>query len=75
MKCAEYERLQAEVASVLERLSELTRTQLKAFENNDMATFRRLDRELENIVGEKERTIGALRQHVSEHQCQPGLVA
>jgi hypothetical protein len=27
--------------------------------------------DLERTVGEKERSIGALRQHMIEHKCQP----
>ena len=29
-----------------------------------------MDRELELTVGEKERTIGAVRQHIQEHGCE-----
>jgi len=31
-----------------------------------------VDKKLENLVGAKERAIGALRQHLKEHKCQPG---
>ena len=30
----------------------------------------RLDKELENAVGLKERCVGALRQHEADHNCQ-----
>jgi hypothetical protein len=65
--CPECERLQTEVQTALEGLTLLTSAQLAAFRANDQETFMRLDRELENAVGLKERTIGALRQHRKEH--------
>jgi hypothetical protein len=69
--CAEYERLQQRVRDVLSKLTGLTTDQLTAFEKNDKDLFTRLDRELELTVGEKERCIGSLRQHVRDHKCQP----
>jgi hypothetical protein len=69
-QCPEYARLQQDVTAVLEQLTALTAAQLEAFRANDHATFMRLDRELENVVGLKERTIGALRQHAQEHGCK-----
>jgi hypothetical protein len=30
----------------------------------------RLDKELELLLGEKERRIGAMHQHAEEHKCQ-----
>jgi hypothetical protein len=70
-RCAEYARLAVRVGEVLERLTNLTQAQLSAFRANDHGTLMRLDKELENTVGEKERRIGAMRQHASEHKCQP----
>jgi hypothetical protein len=70
-KCPEYVRLQAEVEAVLDKLTQLTSVQLNAFRASDQAEFMRLDKELELTVGQKERTIGALRQHSKEHRCQP----
>lgn len=70
-RCAEYAGLQSEVSSILQRVSELTTEQLDAFQSNDQARFVTLDHELETAIGEKERTIGAMRQHVREHGCQP----
>lgn len=68
--CAEYDRLQSEVQNVLARLSRLTARQLQLFEAKDFPAVRRLDKELELSVGEKERSIGALREHMKEHHCQ-----
>lgn len=69
-KCAELTRLNAEVAEVLENLTDLTKRQLEAFLAHDHALFMRLDKELENTVGVKERRVGAQRQHVKDHGCQ-----
>jgi hypothetical protein len=70
-RCAEYARLQAEVGEAFESLVKLTQAQLDAFRANDQATVMRMDKELENTIGEKERRIGAMRQHAREHKCQP----
>jgi hypothetical protein len=68
--CAEYKQLQKEVETHLTKITELTTSQLRAFQLNDQITFARLDKELENAMGEKERRIGAARQHAKEHGCQ-----
>jgi hypothetical protein len=63
--------LESEVSSVLQKLTEITSAQLAAFQENDPGKVMRLDKELELTIGEKERCLGALRQHVKEHRCQP----
>ena len=68
-KCAEYARLEAKVSEILGKLVELTTAQRKAFLRQDFEEFMRLDKKLELVVGDKERNIGALRQHKEEHQC------
>jgi hypothetical protein len=67
--CQEYANLQHEVQLTLQALTDLTRAMLDAFHAPDRDRFKQLDRELEMMVGRKERTIGALRQHVKEHKC------
>jgi hypothetical protein len=62
--------LESEADSVLEKLETLVHAQLQAFREKKEDEFMRLDKELENTVGLKERTIGALRQHVKDHRCQ-----
>lgn len=69
-KCAEYDRLENEVESVLSKLAELTSLQLKLFQTGKLDQLRSVDKELENTVGAKERAIGALRQHTLEHKCR-----
>ncbi len=68
--CSERKRLEKDGDAVLEKLKELAHKQLEAFRAKSHEEFMRLDKELENTVGLKERTIGALRQHVNEHGCE-----
>lgn len=66
--CSECQRLEADVTAVLEELRELTTAQLAAFRAGDHSEFMNLDRKLELAVGEKERSVGAQRQHQNEHE-------
>jgi hypothetical protein len=68
-KCPEYERLHSELENTLGNLAQVTTLLLELFRSNDLSGVHRLDKELELTVGEKERSIGALRQHVKEHNC------
>lgn len=67
--CPEYDRLHAEVETVLANLAQVCTLLLELFRSKDLAGVHRLGKQLELTVGEKERTIGALRQHVKEHNC------
>lgn len=69
-RCDERAQLERQANSVLEKLVRLTTAQLEVFQARDHTEFMRLDRELELTVGEKERTIGAVRQHIKEHRCE-----
>ena len=69
--CQEYARLTAYVENVLGNLAQLTTSLVDLFRGGDFPEVARLDKELELTVGEKERSIGALRQHMIEHKCQP----
>ena len=68
-KCPEYNRLHAEVENVLGNLAQVTTILLEMFRSDDLTGVHRLDKELELTVGEKERCIGALRQHIKDHNC------
>jgi hypothetical protein len=59
------------VEELLQALKQTTLAQLVAFQEKDSSTFTRLDKQLEQLVGEKERAIGAMREHAKEHKCQP----
>ena len=65
--CSECKHLEDEVTDCLEKLRQHTTTQLAVFREGNQSEFMRLDRELENLVGEKERRVGALRQHQKDH--------
>ena len=69
--CAEYDRLRSEVENVLGNLAQVTTLLLDLFRTGDSEKYLHLDKELELTVGEKERAVGALRQHIKEHKCQP----
>jgi hypothetical protein len=75
MNCPEYDRLVSKVENVLGNLAQLTTMLLDLFRTGDYSACSRLDSQLELTVGEKERAIGALRQHMTEHRCQPGVQA
>lgn len=65
-----HDQLAAEAYDILNRLSDHIRKQKEAFNVGEDDRFMRLDRKLENMIGEKERAVGALRQHDQEHGCQ-----
>ena len=68
--CPEYTRLRSEVENVLANLAQVTTLLLDLFRSDQSEKYKHLDKELELTVGEKERAVGALRQHVKEHKCQ-----
>ena len=69
--CPEYIRLRSEVENVLGNLAQVTTLLLELFRKDESQKYKHLDKELELTVGEKERAVGALRQHIKEHKCQP----
>ena len=69
MACPERERLAAAVREILRHIAVITQDQFVAF-NCNKPSFYLLDRDLELAVGEKERRVGALRQHEKDHGCQ-----
>ncbi len=68
--CPEYDLLAGAVDQILRDLSEKTSLHLELFRSKQHEKFMRLDKELELLIGEKERAIGALRQHSKDHRCQ-----
>jgi hypothetical protein len=67
--CREHDRLAAEVEQILNELAEKTTLLLELFRSKSPTAFARLDKELELLVGKKERAVGALRQHAKDHDC------
>ena len=53
----------------LGNLGQVTTLLLELFRSKDFDGVHLLDKELEITVGEKERCLGAMRQHVKEHKC------
>ena len=51
----------------MERIVVTARAQEEAFKRHDESAFARLDKELELLVGDKERAIGAFREHRTRH--------
>lgn len=70
-RCEKHEELLNQAEEVLRRIHELTeRQKVVVTETGVSERFLRVDRELELAMGEKERAIGALREHDQEHDCQ-----
>ena len=51
------------------RLSELARKEAGLIGARDEGEWMAVDREIELDLGEKERSLGALREHQKEHGC------
>ena len=68
LECAERLRLIEKAQGHLERIAELSYSTARAL-TMDADEVARLDREAEEEVGRKERTLGALRQHRKDHGC------
>jgi hypothetical protein len=71
--CPEYDRLHSELEQILGNLAQTTTLLLELFRSKDLNGVRQLDKELELTIGAKERSIGALRQHIKEHNCTQSL--
>ncbi len=69
MSCSVQEELSRTAYGALAQLQAIIQAQLKALQTGDHTTLDKLDRELEKAVGLKERSFGALWQHVREHGC------
>lgn len=57
------------VVANLTKLSELSTAQAEARENGDVESATELDKQLDRLHGEKERSVGAWQEHVREHGC------
>ena len=67
--CAEQQRLIDEVQGHLIRIAELSRATAEALASRNENMTAVLDRQVETALGEKERALGALRQHRKDHGC------
>ena len=53
----------------MRQIDETTARQVELFKTGAMGEFMRFDKELELLLGEKERRVGAMQQHAAEHRC------
>jgi hypothetical protein len=67
--CPERDRLSANITLILSKLIGTTQRQLQAVQDRDQSAMLAFDKELEDLMGEKERAFGALNQHTCEHGC------
>ena len=72
-RCREHQALQIDLDKILAELVETTSVQLELFRSRKYPDFMNVDKQLELMVGKKERAVGALREHVRMHKCQPGF--
>jgi hypothetical protein len=69
--CEKHEELLVQAQSILNKIHETMRHQSGVLNAEGVShQFLHYDRELENLMGEKERAVGALREHDEEHGCQ-----
>ncbi len=66
--CLRQQELIAEVQRHLVRLAQLARAESELI-SGDSEAWLEIDKEIELQIGEKERSMGALRQHREEHGC------
>jgi hypothetical protein len=67
--CLEQQKLIETVQSHLEQLSVLSRAAKYALGDRNEGLAAQIDQQIEEELGRKERAMGALRQHRTEHGC------
>jgi hypothetical protein len=67
--CPEQERLRAEVHAILTEIDRLNEDSIKALAAWEDERLMAIDKELETLMGQKERVYGALFQHRNDHGC------
>lgn len=68
-ECEVRERLEKLVQHLLKELATLATVEAEILKTADEARISAVDKRIEGMVGEKERTLGALKQHRAEHGC------
>jgi hypothetical protein len=61
--------LEEHVRHTLRKLAILAAQEADLIASDDEPKMDAVDEDLENVLGEKERAIGALKQHRAEHGC------
>jgi hypothetical protein len=67
--CPEQDKLSSQAMEILSQIARTSQEQVTALKRGDQTVLMNLDKELERMVGEKERVFGALKQHRHEHGC------
>jgi len=67
--CDVQQQLIAQAQEHLLRLGELARAEADAVANRSANLIMEIDREIERVLWEKERALGALYEHRREHGC------
>ena len=67
--CTRQQELIREVIARLSRLAVLAHEETRALTQGHGESWKQIDQEIENVIGEKERCIGALNEHRLEHGC------
>lgn len=67
--CAERDTLIDSTQECLLRLADLARHQAEALCNGSTNVVMAIDKQIEQTLGEKERSLGALLQHRQDHGC------
>jgi tetrahydromethanopterin S-methyltransferase subunit G len=67
--CRIKDRLQNLVQHILFEIATLSREEAEILKTGDQKRINEIDKRLENLVGEKERALGAVKQHRTEHGC------
>jgi hypothetical protein len=68
-KCGVRLQLEEGVRELLRKLAVLASEEADIVPSGDDPRMDAVDREIENILGEKERAVGALKYHRAEHGC------
>jgi hypothetical protein len=69
MLCARRDELTFQAEEMIRRIIEHSKGAAEALHRHDYAALVQLDRDLETALGEKERALGALREHQLTHGC------
>jgi len=67
--CPRKQQLIDEVQVLLQRLASLAHEETAAVGSGDDERMMQVDKEIETTIGEKERSMGALRAHRADHGC------
>ena len=69
MHCIKQQDLIADVERILDKIAKLARMEADSLRTQTENTWYEIDKQIELAIGEKERAIGALREHRKEHGC------